>query len=61
MLKVDGDRFQFNLIYNHVQRSGKQYQNHSDDTQGHMLLVEYNDTEYEGVSNIEYLVDCSGC
>ena len=47
----------FQTIYNHVYRSGKQYQSHPDEYAGHMLLVEeYDDTD-EDYSNIEYFTD----
>ena len=54
LLKVDGDRSQFNTIFGHVQRSGKQYQGTNDESLGHMLLVDFDDDDEEGRSNIEY-------
>ena len=64
LLKVNGDRSQFQQIFGHVSRSGKQYMSHTDETQGHILYHEPDEEETErslyGISNIEYYVDCAG-
>ena len=60
MLKVNGDRTQFQTIYNHVHRSGKQYQSHPDEYAGHMLYTEQEDDEDDYYNHIEYFTDFNG-
>ena len=39
-LKINGDREQFQEVYNIVQRTAKQHQNNPDEAFGHILLTE---------------------
>ena len=58
--KINGDRTQFQEVFNIVQKTAKQHQNHPDDTFGHILLTEaqQSDTYYGTDDTSSYDDDC---
>ena len=57
-LKVDGDRSLFGRIYNLVMRTAKQHMQHSDESDGNILMAD-TEPDHEGPT-IEYFTDCNG-
>ena len=62
MMKVDFDRSKYETIVNMVSQMGKHHQVHPDDNQGHILLTQFEEEQYEYKDPvpIEYFTDCAG-